>query len=182
MRINLLLFLQTIPTSALPSPLSNKKKKKTAAYKAERALKKQLRKERQLQTEERLLQAAETQRLFEEHQADMLLLAADSGAELDPTRNTLLRRLTKKGLNPNAPAAPVKETISFKKFFVNFQLTRTTAAVTAVSPDAKVTDVCEPMAKAGGGSSNFDFKVKKALNKTKAFIGSCFAAPTVRAE
>ena len=182
MRMDLLLFLQPIPTSALTTPLSNKKRKRTAAYKAERALKKELRKESHLQAEERQLQAAESQMLFEEHQADMLLLAADSGAELNPNRNTLLRRLTKKGINPNAPAAAVKETISFKKFLVKFQFTPTGAAVTAVPPSAKVADIDEPMAKAGASSSKFDFKVTKALRQTKAFFGSCFAAPTVRAE
>ena len=98
-----------------------------------------------------------------------MLHAAAAAAELNPARKTLLRGLTKQGLNPNTPAAAVRDIGSFgEKFLVKLQSIHSAAAGKPSNPaNAKVAEV---IAKAGDGSSKFERKVQKAISKAKAFF------------
>ena len=154
--------------------MSTREKKHSPSYKAARALQKKQHKEqhkeqREEQRKENDLQAERQQRL-DEHQAEEMLHAAAAAAELNPARKTLLRRLTKQGLNPNTPAAAVRDTGSFgEKFLVKLQSIHSAAAGKPSNPaNAKVAEV---IAKAGDGSSKFERKVQKAISKAKAFFG-----------
>jgi hypothetical protein len=177
--------------------MSNKLFKDTAAYKAARAAKKQqIARKRQ----QKKLQAAENMRLLQEHlnaeQTPLLArntITTDVATHPNAARMVLLRRLTKTGLNPNAPAPqkPLKATASLKAALTKaFKALKPkpmdkelTEPLLAHSSAAKVSD-CIVVVKAAAGSdagaaNTVQVKLKKAFQRSRALVGSCFAAPAV---
>jgi hypothetical protein len=159
--------------------MSNKARKKSKEYQADREQKK---KKRALQKEE-----AKRQARLDAHLAKMRLLPSAAGGNgANTPNNILMAKLAKNGLmhpavgTASSPVAvaPIKQTMALKQFFKGNGIS--TGVGGKRSAMVKTLEHVKSVAKEAGPSApRWQAKVQQAVHKTRAFFGACIAPSVV---
>jgi hypothetical protein len=145
-------------------------------------------KEREQREKDRQVQGKHEARI-NDHPTTMSLLVPQTPAKGGKTpQSVLLKRLTKNGLNPAAPAlatptkgSTLKQIVKLKSSIGSYAAKPAVKAAPVDATTAEVQKFCLAAKGAAPSASQWKVQVQKAVQESKSYFTSCFA-PSVQAK